>query len=160
MSEQILSEHNYCQYVYLGLIKKYYCILFFPFKTGQTIFHLFFFLFSKLGYDDQLAENLRAKNKILYSENIRLKTVNKRLNSTYSRTLVENSKLRRRIQTEQKNQRGKRQSIIQLRKQVDNFKKKIKRKELKLSELSQNSLHNSGPLRSRRKKIFNSIYNY
>lgn len=86
--------------------------------------------------DEELKKLRDEKNKLL-SENNKLKTENIKLNGEKGKFLTYNSSLRRKILV-------KRQTILSLRKQVNNFKTKIHRRETSLKKLRENSLENSG----------------
>lgn len=135
MSERILLEHNYSKYANLKIIIAHYFIFFQ--STGIAI-RTFFFLRTP---DD--AQELRVEKKKILAENIKLTKENDKLTKEKKKNLIENGKLRRKIQSEDQKRRNLKQTILSLRKQINYFKKKIQRKEISLRKIRDNSLENS-----------------
>lgn len=96
-------------------------------------------------------ESLLVKNRKLTTENEKLNVENRELNarqkkisSEKSKYIIKNSQLNRIIRSEKNKQHNQKQTITRLRRNVDSLKKKVRRKELKLKEVSENPLINSG----------------
>lgn len=65
-------------------------------------------------------------------------------NINISKTLVENSMLKRQIQNERNKRNDQKLAILRLRKRVNSFKRTNQRMELRLRKISRNCVENSG----------------